>query len=267
VIRPPAVAGAFYPAAPDQLTAMLRELTPPSTASQKAIALIGPHAGYIYSGRVAGESYARASLPERFIILCPNHRGWGAPVAIMSEGRWRTPLGDVPIDSELAARLRSASMLFEEDSIAHAQEHSLEVHLPFLQYLKREFRFVPVSVGNVSLPELLQIGAAIARVIKECETDIMIISSTDMTHYEPADVARQKDEKAIAAILRLDPTELHEVVRRNGITMCGVAPTTAALAAARDLGGKRAELVLYGNSGDVTGDYKSVVGYAGFLVY
>ncbi|HEY2931621.1 MAG TPA: AmmeMemoRadiSam system protein B [Acidobacteriota bacterium] len=267
MIRPPAVAGAFYPAAPNELLAMLRSLTPLSRSKQKAIALICPHAGYVYSGRVAGESYARAALPDRFIILCPNHRGLGSPLAVMSEGKWRTPLGDVPIDSDLAARLRRTSSLFEEDAGAHSQEHSLEVHLPFLQYLKEDFRFVPVSVGSLPLGELQQVGSAIARVIVESGEDVMIISSTDMTHYEPANAAREKDEKAISAILRLDAAGLYETVQKNRISMCGVAPTTVALAAARELGGTRAELVLYSTSGDVTGDYGSVVGYAGFLVY
>ncbi len=266
MIRPPAVAGAFYPARDAELRRMLGELTAFPPRKRKVIALIGPHAGYIYSGRVAGETYQQVDLPRKFIILCPNHTGRGAQVAIMSEGSWRTPLGDVPIDADLAQKLKEASPLFEEDTVAHQLEHSLEVHLPFLQYLKGDLSFAPVNVGTGNLEALREIGLAVAQVVENAREPILIISSTDMTHYESADHARQKDEKAIQAMLGLDPQQLFETIHRYRITMCGYAPTTATLFASKRLGAQQAELVRYANSGDVTGDYGSVVGYAGVIV-
>ncbi|MBI2820808.1 MAG: AmmeMemoRadiSam system protein B [Acidobacteria bacterium] len=266
VIRPPAVAGTFYPAGDLDLRRMLGDLTDFSAQRMRAVALIGPHAGYVYSGRVAGETYQRVELPNRFIILCPNHTGRGAPVAIMSEGSWRTPLGNAPVDTPLALQLRQASPLFEEDSRAHETEHSLEVHLPFLQFLKSTFSFVPINVGVDDLRLLREVGLAVAEVISCCEDPVLIVSSTDMTHYEPAEHARKKDRKAIEAILKLDAGGLYKTVREHQISMCGYAPTTAALFAAAQLGASRAELVCYASSGDVTGDYDSVVGYAGMVI-
>ncbi|MBI3941309.1 MAG: AmmeMemoRadiSam system protein B [Acidobacteria bacterium] len=267
MIRTAAVAGAFYPAAKPDLDRMLRELTDFEAEKRRAIAVIGPHAGYIYSGRVAGETYRQVALPGKLVILCPNHTGRGAPVAIMSEGVWRTPLGDAPIDTELALQLKRACPLLEEDAEAHQFEHSLEVHLPFLQFLRPAFSFVPINVGIGSLPELCQIGQAIASVIGARADPVLIVSSSDMTHYEPAERARQKDLKAIGAILDLDAEKLHRTVQEHRISMCGYAPTTAALFAARSLGARQAELVRYANSGDVTGDYASVVGYAGLVIW
>ncbi|MBI4457189.1 MAG: AmmeMemoRadiSam system protein B [Acidobacteria bacterium] len=266
MIRPPAVAGSFYPAEDIDLRRMLLELTASPAQKRRAIVLIGPHAGYVYSGRVAGETYTRVELPEKFIILCPNHTGRGAPVAVMSKGSWHTPLGDVPIDTELALRLKEASRLFQEDSVAHQSEHSLEVHLPFLQFLKPTFTFVPINIGIGNLEDLRQIGFAIAEVVAESKNPILIISSTDMTHYEPANRAREKDDKAIRAILDLDARKFFETIQDYQISMCGYAPTTTALFAATRLGARQAVLIRYANSGEVTGDYKSVVGYAGIVV-
>src|SRR3989442_71792 len=245
---------------------MLGDLTAFPARKRKAIAVIGPHAGYIYSGKVAGETYQQADLPGKFIILCPNHTGRGAQVAIMSEGSWRTPLGDVPIDAEIAQKLKEASPLFEEDTAAHQLEHSLEVHLPFLQYLKGNLSFVPINVGTSELAGLQEIGSAVAQVVKSAREPILIISSTDMTHYESADRAREKDQRAIQAMLDLDAQKLFDTVHGYRITMCGYAPTTATLFASNRLGARKAELVRYANSGDVTGDYGSVVGYAGLIV-
>ncbi|HEV8131369.1 MAG TPA: AmmeMemoRadiSam system protein B [Acidobacteriota bacterium] len=266
VIRPPAVAGAFYPGTDSELRVLLQHLTSFPAQKSRAVALIGPHAGYIYSGKVAGETYARVELPDKFIILCPNHTGRGAPVAIMSDGFWRTPLGEIPIDADLANQLKKASDLFEEDGIAHQMEHSLEVHLPFLQFLKQKFTFVPINVGTGNLEALRQIGLAVAKVVAQSTDPVLIISSTDMTHYEPADQARAKDEKAIQAMLDLDATKLFDTVHHFHISMCGYAPTTATLFAAKQLGARRAELIRYANSGDVSGDHGSVVGYAGLVI-
>ena len=266
MVRPPAVAGSFYPASPLALRREVEHLTAFPGQPRQAVAVIAPHAGYIYSGRVAGETYRQVQLPDRFVLLCPNHTGRGVPVAIMSEGTWRTPLGDVPIDVAMAEQLKQASPLFEEDSRAHEREHSLEVHLPFLQCLKPGFSFVPISVGAGDLPVLKEIGLAIAPVIARSRHPVLIVASTDMTHYEPADQARELDHRAIAAILALDGEQLYQTVRRFRISMCGYGPTTAALIAARGLGAQTAQLIRYAHSGEVSGDYQSVVGYAGIVI-
>ena len=266
-MRPPAVAGTFYPAEDAALQGMLLELTSFPPRQRRAILLVGPHAGYIYSGSVAGQLYRSVDLPDRFVILCPNHTGRGARFAIMSAGQWRTPLGTVPIDSALATRLKERCPLLEEDERAHAREHSLEVHLPFLQFLHPGFTFVPICIGAASVSELQTLGEAIADVVAGNAQQILLISSTDMTHYEPARVARQKDDKALQAILRLDGVGLYQAVERFAISMCGYAPTTAALFAAQRLGASQGELVRYANSGDVTGDYGSVVSYAGIAIW
>jgi hypothetical protein len=265
MIRPPAVSGSFYPSRPDELRALLAEMTAPAGAAREAIAVLVPHAGYIYSGAVAGRVYASVRLPRRYVILCPNHTGWGTPLSINLGGSWRTPLGEVPVDAELAADLAGRCGLLRDDARAHAREHSLEVQLPFLQHLAGEFRFVPVCVGTHDLPALLEFGEAIAGAVRNCPDPVLVVISSDMTHYEPAEVARQKDRRAIERIEALDASGLHERVHGEGISMCGIAPAVAGIAAARGLGARRAELVRYANSGDVSGDFDRVVGYAGMV--
>lgn len=264
-IRQPAVAGRFYPAQAETLRRDLQSYLkngPP----QRAIGCVIPHAGYMYSGHVAGAVYARLQLPRRFVILCPNHTGRGAPLAINASGAWRTPLGDAPIDGELARRLMAAFPYLEEDAAAHQSEHALEVQLPFLQALVPGFTFVPICVGVGQLAVLQALGKAIAAALREAKDEALIVASSDMNHYETDAITRVKDEKAIARVLALDAAGLHEVVRRERISMCGYGPTVTMLTAAKELGATTAELVKYATSGDVSGDREMVVGYAGMLV-
>jgi AmmeMemoRadiSam system protein B len=272
-IRPPAVAGQFYPDDPEILTRDLDEyLRPASEAADKlesALGCVVPHAGYVFSGAVAGAVYQK--LPDRssYVILGPNHFGLGEPLAIISAGSWLTPLGEVAIDTPLAQALRHSYHLLMEDSSAHAKEHSLEVQLPFLQREVKSFRFVPIAVWQSGYAMLETLGHCIANALKGLPQRPLIVASSDMNHYEPDSITRVKDRMAIDRMLELDPKGLYQVIRKEDISMCGYGPTIAMLTAAADLGAKKAELVKYATSADarVSGAGRSkVVGYAGIIV-
>jgi MEMO1 family protein len=265
-VRHPAVAGQFYPRTPQELRAEIDSYISIDAHPIKALGCVVPHAGYIYSGHVAGAVYAHLQLPRRFIVMCPNHTGMGTPLSIMSEGEWETPLGNVVVDTELATALKSKCPLLAEDSLAHRSEHATEVQLPFLQARLTDFSFVPIAVGTRRLESLEALGAAIADTIREQSDPVLVIASSDMNHYEDDEVTRQKDSQAIAKILALDPRGLYEVVTAQNISMCGFGPAVAMLTAAKRLGGKSAELIKYATSGDVSGDRDMVVGYAGIAV-
>lgn len=269
VVRQPAVAGRFYPRDPEDLRAEVRGYLSglnSVSAPERAIGCIAPHAGYMYSGHVAGAVFARVEIPRRCIVLCPNHTGMGRPLAIMSEGAWGTPLGEVPISAELAAALKQRFPALQEDSAAHRAEHAAEVELPFLQTRQPELAFVPIALGTTQFEILEQLGLALADVIAWEKDPILIVASSDMNHYESDVVTRVKDHRAIERILTLDPRGLHEVVTQQNISMCGMGPAVTMLTAARKLGAKSAELVKYATSGDVSGDRVMVVGYAGVVV-
>jgi hypothetical protein len=220
----------------------------------------------MYSGHVAGAVFGKVPKRSSYVILCPNHTGRGAPLAIMSSGEWLTPLGRVPIDSALAQSLRRSCHLLMEDAEAHEDEHSLEVQLPFLQRSVGQFKFVPIAVGMGGYSGLETLGHCIAQTVKPTSSAVMIIASSDMNHYEPDGITREKDHKAIDKILALDPSGLYEVVRREDISMCGYGPTIAMLTATKDLGAQHAQLVKYATSADTSGDRDAVVGYAGIIV-
>jgi hypothetical protein len=265
-LREPSVAGRFYPANPAELRADLESYLSPPQERVAAIACIVPHAGYIYSGQVAGAVFSRLEIPSCCIVLCPNHTGFGHPLAIMNEGAWRTPLGDLPIASEVAERLLQAFPALVEDSAAHRSEHAIEVELPFLQVVRPDVRFVPIAVGTGRLLLLDLLGAAMGAVVEAYEEPVLIIASSDMNHYEDDAATRVKDRKAIEQILALDPRGLYDTVMNESISMCGFGPAVAMLTAAKHLGAEKAELVQYATSGDVSGDRETVVGYAGIVV-
>ena len=270
-IRQPAVAGRFYPATPERLRAEIETYiaAPPDAAAEPEIRALGcvvPHAGYMYSGHVAGAVYRRLELPQRFVILCPNHTGMGEPLAIMSEGAWHTPLGNAEIDEELAGELKHRMPLLAEDEQAHLSEHALEVQLPFLQMLAPGFRFVPIAVGTGNFEVLSALGLSIGNALAARDQPILVIASSDMNHYESDSVTRVKDRSAIDQLLALDARGLYQVVRDGHISMCGYGPAVAMLTAARKLGATKAELIRYATSGDVSGDRDMVVGYAGIAV-
>jgi len=269
-VRRPAVAGRFYPAKAEVLTRQLDEcLAGDATAPEKTEAALGcmvPHAGYMYSGHVAGAVFRRLPARPTYIILCPNHTGRGAPLAIMSTGEWLTPLGAARIDAELASTLRQSCHLLMEDVKAHEDEHAIEVELPFLQRTVSAFAFVPIAIGVSRFAALEALGHGMAHALKSSTSPALIIASSDMNHYEADDVTRIKDRKAIDQILALDPGGLYEVIRQEDISMCGYGPAVAMLTAVKDLGATRAELVRYATSADTSGDRSAVVGYAGMVV-
>jgi len=266
MIRKPAVAGQFYPAQETTLREMIRGMVDETAEKEKVIGLVSPHAGYIYSGPVAGAVFSRVKLTDTFIIMGPNHTGMGKPLSIMTEGTWETPLGKAEIDSELARHILASSQYLQEDPRAHQHEHSIEVQIPFLQYFKKDIRFVPITLAYASGAAFKEIGKEIARAVKDLSREAVVIASSDMTHYEPQESAQRKDKKAIEAILELNEDELLRRVDELNISMCGYAPAVALISAARKLGATGAELVRYQTSGDTTGDYSAVVGYAGIII-
>ncbi|MCX5642175.1 MAG: AmmeMemoRadiSam system protein B [Candidatus Omnitrophica bacterium] len=295
MLRKPVVSGQFYPSSARALREMITSFvsSPPAGKSSaftssplrgedkgegaklKAIGALVPHAGYICSGMVAGAVYSRISIPELVIILGPNHTGIGPAFSLMTEGAWQTPLGEVPVSS-LAQDLRKQSSLLEPDESAHHSEHSLEVQVPFLQFCaqnkpapannKQGFEIIPIVVRSLQQTNILTLGKEIAGFIKNSHKETLILASSDMTHYEPDQVAREKDKYALEAILGLDPELLLSRTAEKNISMCGVGPTAIMLAASRELNAKKAELVMYNTSGDTCGDKNSVVGYAGIIV-
>ncbi len=266
MLREPAYAGQFYPGTASQLRAMIESFIDGDAEKENVVGLVAPHAGYIYSGAVTGEVISRVIFKNTFIILAPNHTGYGKPFSVMTSGYWRTPLGEVQIDAELAQKLISISSYLKEDPAAHEFEHSIEVQLPFLQFFKPDVKIVPV-VLSVGTPEIYkEIGYGIARALQELNREAVIFASSDMSHYEPQNIARKKDRQAIEAMLDLNPDELLKRVEDQDISMCGYAPAAVMLTAARELGGSQAKLVKYQTSGDISGDFNRVVGYAGIIV-
>jgi AmmeMemoRadiSam system protein B len=267
MLRLPAVAGQFYPADPRELTRLIRKFTVEDPGAKKARvrACLVPHAGYIYSGGVAGAVFARIIFPKQVLVLGVRHSPVGEDLAILSEGAWRTPLGDVPVDELLAQRVKAACPGLREDSVAHSREHSLEVELPFLQVLDPGFMFVPVAVGTLRFEELRALGIGLAQVFKESQEEILMVTSSDMNHYEPDATTRIKDAKAIDRLEAVDAQGLYEVCRKEKISMCGLGPAVVMLTAMKELGIKSGELVRYATSGDVNGDRNAVVGYAGMI--
>jgi AmmeMemoRadiSam system protein B len=266
-LRKPAVAGQFYPSSEPELKKQIERFID-KKAKFDVYGCILPHAGYIYSGAVAGYTLSEINIKDKIILLGPNHTGYGMPFAIMTQGIWQTPLGEIAIDDELAKALLGSNEYLQDDTLAHLYEHSLEVELPFLQYLKKDFKIVPITIASNNLSELKEVGKAIASVINELniKDSVMLVASSDMTHYESQEEARNKDKQAIEAILELDEDKLFQRIRRFNITMCGYAPVVVMLSAVKLLGAKKANLAKYQTSADVTGDTSSVVGYAGIII-
>jgi AmmeMemoRadiSam system protein B len=268
MIRSPVVAGQFYPGDQSSLSRTLSSLIPdvPLTEKKEALAVVSPHAGYVYSGGVAGETFAMVKVPETVLILGPNHTGSGLPVAIMDKGAWQMPMGEVEIDEELAAALVSDSTIIQPDDMAHRSEHSLEVQVPFLQFVQHNLAITPIVVSHISYESCVAVGNDIATAIENYNKPVLIVASTDMTHYESRESASSKDSLALERIKNLDPQGLYDTVVGNRISMCGIMPTTVALVAALKLGAKQAELVRYTDSGETSGDTSQVVGYAGLVI-
>lgn len=263
--RRAAVSGRFYPGQATRLeetvSSCLGEIQ-----SEPVLAVVAPHAGYTYSGATAGRVYGRIAVPERVVILCPNHTGRGAPLSVWSNGVWDIPFGSVPVDETFATALLDSDDRFQADTEAHLSEHAIEVQIPFLHARNAEISIVPIVVSVRSAEELIDLGRVLAQVIKGFDDPTLIVASNDMSHFVSSTQAEKLDGLALKQIENLNPRGLHEVVRENGISMCGVFPTTLTLAAAIELGATEAEVIDYTHSGQVTGDNSSVVAYAGVVI-
>jgi MEMO1 family protein len=266
MIRKAQFAHTWYPGTPDRLRADIASYTKVFGSQERALGLIAPHAGMIYSGHVAGAVYGRVEVPERVVVLSVNHRGLGARAAIQGSGFWETPLGRVPVDADLSERLKAQVAFLEEDSLAHSREHSLELHLPFLQYRNEDFRLVPICLQDLGFSECEVLGAGLAKTFRETAEDVLLVASSDMSHFETRQRAWEQDMLAIDKILAVDPRGLYNTVKEKRISMCGVIPVTVLLIACREMGTTSAELVKYSTSAEISGDETSVVAYASILV-
>jgi len=290
MLRPPAVAGQFYAGSREGLMkeiegCFLDDRGPkslPKIGKDRGLkGVVAPHAGYMYSGPIAAYSYreiAKNGLADVYVILGPNHTGIGSGVSVYPKGRWKTPLGEVEIDERIVRRI--AGGIIDTEESAHAYEHSIEVQIPFLQYIHREKKFsiVPICMAMQDLKTSREVGQSIADALMDEERRTMIIASTDFSHVgfsyldypkggKRVDVyAEEQDRKAIDAILKIDPELLIRRVEDERISMCGYGCVAAMLFSASKLGAKEAKLLRYGSSYEVSpGD--SCVGYGAIAVY
>jgi len=267
-IRKPVVAGSFYPQDANSISEQIRSFQPQNDDKFDAIAALLPHAGYQYSGRVAVTTANKLNLKDTIILLGPNHTGRGESASIVTNGKWQTPLGEIEIDSLFAGCLRERCAFLKNDTHAHAYEHSLEVELPILQYFKSDFKIVPIVFMIDDFSVLVEVGNCLAQVIQDLrrKDSVLIIASSDMTHYESYEEAAKKDNLAIQEILELNASGLIKKIFQYNISMCGWMPTVVMLTAAKKLGATGGRLILYETSAAVTQDYGSVVGYAGIII-
>lgn len=267
MIRRPVVAGAFYPGTAEAIEKSLNDIWPPEGIAPAPVrAAVAPHAGWIYSGKVAALTFSRIQVPDTVVLMGPNHTGMGHPAAMMSEGSWLLPGGPVELAREFGEILKERSGIVEEDAQAHLQEHSIEVQLPLLTRINPGIRIVPLCLAGLSYENCEGLGRDLAKSIDLYGKPVLMVASTDMSHYETVESARLKDRLAIDRILDMDPQGLYNTVRSQGITMCGFIPTVVALVASMELGAAEAELVRYATSGEVNQDYQRVVGYAGLII-
>lgn len=264
--RNPAVAGQFYPGGRHTLESEVKRYLAVDVKPRRVLGAVAPHAGYIYSGAVAGKVFASVEVPKSCIVLSPNHTGLGARAAVWARGKWNLPTGTIPVDEGLAQKILNVCAELTDDIQAHVGEHSLEVELPFLLARQPELRIVPITVSHLSVATCKKIGEAIANAISVEKEDILIVSSTDMNHYEDQERTMKKDQMAINMVLALDGEGLLSTCGEHRISMCGVVPTAILIFACKKLGAKKATLIEHKTSGDVSGDYSAVVGYAGFLI-
>jgi AmmeMemoRadiSam system protein B len=263
MLRKAVFAGDWYPEDPRRLRAALESYIGEPAREEDVVGVVAPHAGYMYSGHVAGAVFSQVRIPGSVVVLCVNHRGLGARAALMGSGHWETPLGSVPIHEALAQDIKKKIEFLEEDVAAHAREHSLEMQVPFLQYRNQGVRMVPICLQRLDYSECAALGQGLAEAIQGSSEPVLLVASTDMTHFESQKDATRQDMLAIERILEVDPRGLYETVTKHGISMCGVIPTTSVLCACQELGVAKGTLVRYATSGDVSGEYSSVVGYAG----
>lgn len=279
MIRRPAVAGVFYENNPESLKKRIEWCfehksgpgkIPAMGSERKIKGVMAPHAGYIYSGPVAAHSYYQIvedGFPETFVILCPNHTGLGSGISTVLDGEWETPLGNVEIDTQFAKEMIKDARIIDSDAASHIQEHSCEVHLPFLQYFSHDFKIVPVTMWIQDLETSYDIGNSIKRAAEALGRDIGIIASTDMTHYKPQEIANRNDKQVLDAVEAMDEKLMIKRVLDLNVTMCGYGPVASTIIASKGMGAQNARVLKYATSGDMTGDYSAVVGYASAMFW
>ena len=265
MIRRPCVANHFYPGDPKVLRDTVRSFVA-RDGKEEAIGVLSPHAGYIYSGKVAGMVFSAIHIPDDVVLLGPNHTGLGEVAALYPHGTWETPLGGVRINEDLARLILGEVTMIRGDTAAHLREHSLEVQLPFLQYFNPSVRIVPIAFMHMDYERSIEIGKALGRVLKGYGREVLVVISSDMNHYESQDVTEMKDMEAIGKMLKLDLEGLWRVVRDRDISMCGIVPAIVGFQACIEMGAREAKLVKHMTSGEVSGDYGHVVGYAGIIL-
>lgn len=264
--RMPAVAGQFYHGTVTKLNQQVEQYIDRDLIKEHAIGILSPHAGLVYSGSVAGAVYSTIEFPRTFLLIGPNHTGLGARISLMVSGEWEIPTGVFAIDEKLAHRIATNVPIVSRDTHAHMFEHSLEVQLPFIAYFSTEPKIVPITIMSASIEECRLFGEGIAKSIREVNYPVVIVASSDMSHYVPDDVARQKDRMAIDRVIAIDAEGLYEIVGKENISMCGYLPAVVMLFATKALGAVEARLVKYSTSAEVSGDYDHVVGYAGMII-
>ncbi len=267
MIRKPVVSGSFYDQDSKRLNSQIQRWMQPFTEKgAEAWAALVPHAGYVYSGAIAAQTLAQVQPVSTIFLLGPNHTGVGEAVAVDPSEAWQTPLGIMSVDHEAAAQLVDQCVYAQWDDLAHQNEHSLEVIVPFLQARHLTEQIVPVCIGTLELPVLEALGQALARSIATSPMPTMIVVSSDMNHFADLEATEQLDQMALDELLRLDPRRLLQVVRAHHISMCGIAPAAVMLLALSALGPARARLVRHGTSAEAYGDRQRVVGYAGVII-
>lgn len=264
--RSPAVAGQFYYGTASKLNQQVEDFIDKNAKKEKVIGLVSPHAGLIYSGHVAGAVYSSIEFPETFVLIGPNHTGIGPQISLMAKGEWEIPTGTFLIDDKISHKISVNIPLVTKDIQAHMFEHSLEVQLPFIGYFSREAKIVPILILSATVGECRILGEGIAKAVRGSDYPVVIAASSDMSHYVPDSIARNKDEKAIQKILSLDPEGLYEIILKERISMCGYLPVVSMIFAAKALGAQSARLVKYSTSAEISGDYDHVVGYAGIVL-
>lgn len=273
-IRTPAVAGMFYPNEKKELKKVIKECflhnfgpgkIPPSNIKKKIFGVICPHAGYVYSGPIACNSFYEISsnLPDLFIIIGPNHWGIGSSVATMIDTKWETPLGEVEVDSEIAEEISKLTDVIEIDNFSHSREHSLEVQIPILQEIATNFKIVPIALINQSKEIAIKVGIAVAKISQK--NKVMIIGSSDFTHYESNEFAHEQDSALIEPILELDVDRFYDILHKKDISACGYGAIASTMIACKEIGATKGELLKYATSGDISGDKSSVVGYGSII--
>ncbi|HYQ48470.1 MAG TPA: AmmeMemoRadiSam system protein B [Thermodesulfovibrionales bacterium] len=266
MLRRPAVSGQFYYGSAPRLEQQVSQYLGNGIVREKAVGIMVPHAGLVYSGPVAGAVYSSIQMPKTFVMIGPNHTGLGARIAVMDEGEWEIPTGKLRIDRKLAGRILLNTERAERDPKAHTFEHSLEVQLPFIVHFSQETEIVPIAMLSATYDQCAELAEGISKAIQSVDYPVTILASSDMSHYVPDRIARQKDKAALDHLLSLDPRGLYDTVVRERISMCGYLPATVMLIASGMLGARTARIIRYMTSGEVSDDYESVVGYAGVVI-